>query len=210
MGQDKAFVNYGGRPLADIARSALVEAGAAEVLSIGGDQLRLRGLGFVAIPDDHAGEGPLGGLLTALRVASAGWVVVLSCDLPHASAETVRELLSHAGDGTDAVVPLLAGRPQPTHAVWRRDSRDVLRATFAGGERRLAATLEVLRVRRVAVQHPGTLLDVDTPDDLHDTASNLHPTDHSGADIAPRSPMGGDGGGLAAPRGGPRTRRAGS
>lgn len=210
MGQDKAFVNYGGRPLADIARSALVEAGAAEVLSIGGDRVRLRGLGFVAIPDDHAGEGPLGGLLTALRVAAAGWVVVLSCDLPHASAETVRELLSHTGDGTDAVVPLLAGRPQPTHAVWRRDCRDVLRAAFAGGERRLAAALEVVRVRRVAVQHPGTLLDVDTPDDLHGTASDLRPTGHAGADIAPRSRMGEGGGGLLAPRGGHRTRGAGS
>ena len=96
MGQDKAFVSYGGRPLADIARRALTEAGAIEVLSIGGDRVRLARLGFVAIPDDTAGEGPLGGLLTALRAAAADWVVVLACDLPHASAATVRELL-----GTD-------------------------------------------------------------------------------------------------------------
>ena len=210
MGQDKAFINYGGRPLADIARSALAEAGAAEVLSVGGDRVRLSRLGFVAIPDDTPGEGPFGGLLTALRVAATDWVVVLSCDLPHASAETVSELLSRTGDDTDAVVPLLTGRRLPTHAVWRRDSRDVLSAAFAGGERRLTAALEILRVQSVAVRDPSTLLDVDTPDDLHGTPSGLHPTGHAGADIAPRSGMGEGGGGLVAPRGGHRTRGAGS
>ena len=190
MGQDKAFVSYGGRPLAGIARSALVEAGAAEVLSIGGDRVRLTRLGFVAIPDDTAGEGPFGGLLTALRAAAADWVVVLSCDLPHASAATVCELLSHAGDGTDAVVPLLAGRPQPTHAVWRRDCREVLRDAFMEGERRLAATLELIRVRRVAVRHPGTLRDVDRPEDLRRTPPHLDPPGRVPADSAASTPVG--------------------
>ncbi len=177
MGRDKAFVSYGGRPLAGIARAALLEAGATEVLSVGGDLHRLSRLGFVAIADDAPGEGPLGGLLTALRVAAAGWVVVLSCDLPYASAGTVRELLSHAGDDTDAVVPLLAGRPLPTHAVWRRDCREVLQALFAGGERRITAALEMLRVRGVAVQQPDTLLDVDTPDELRGMRAGLDPAE---------------------------------
>ncbi|MCE2525006.1 MAG: molybdenum cofactor guanylyltransferase [Acidimicrobiia bacterium] len=175
MGQDKAFVNHEGRLLADIARGALLEAGATEVLSVGGDLARLSELGFVAIADDTPGEGPLGGLLTALRVVADRWVVVLSCDLPYASAETVRELVSQAGEDTDAVVPLLDGRPLPTHAVWRRDCRELLGAAFAAGERRLTASLEVLRVRRVAVRHPGTLLDVDTPGDLRGTPAGGGP-----------------------------------
>ena len=166
MGRDKAFVECGGRPLADIARTALLEAGATEVLSIGGDLDRLARLGFVAVPDDSPGEGPLGGLLTALRVAGGGWVAVLACDLPRASAATVRELLAHTGDGADAVAPLLDGRPLPTHAVWRRDCRERLGAAFGTGERRLAAALELVRVRHVTVHDPRTLVDVDTPDDL--------------------------------------------
>ena len=170
MGRDKAFVHYGGHPLADIARVALVEAGAHEVFSIGGDLGRLRRLGFAAIPDDHAGEGPLGGLLTALRAAASDWVVLLACDLPLASSETVRELLDHAGDGIDVVVPLLAGRPQPAHGVWRRDCRAVLGERFAAGERRLTAALDHLRVRQVTVRCPMTLLDADSEGDLTDTA----------------------------------------
>lgn len=169
MGQDKAFICYEGRPLAEIARVALAEAGAHEVLSVGGDLGRLRRLGFTAIPDDDAGEGPLGGLLTALRAAASDWVVLLACDLPLASSLTVRELLDHAGDGIDVVVPLLAGRPQPAHAVWRRDCRAVLGERFAAGERRLTAALDHLRVRQVAVRCPMTLRDADSESDLAGT-----------------------------------------
>ncbi len=175
MGQDKAFLCHEGRPLAEIARRALLDAGAREVLSVGGDLDRLQRLGFTAVPDDDAGEGPLGGLLTALRVAGSDWVVVLACDLPLASAGTVRELLSHTGEDADAVVPLLDGRPQPAHAVWRRDCRAALSALYAQGERRLTATLGHLRVRRVSVHRPATLIDVDTQSDLHKVSPAVTP-----------------------------------
>ena len=166
MGHDKAFSPSGGRALAEIARNALVGAGAAEVLSIGGDQARLADLGFTAIPDDTADEGPLGGLLTALRAATSDWVVVLACDLPRASAGTVRELLGYAGAGADAVVPLLDGRPQPAHAVWRRDCRRLLEPVFGAGERRLRAGLDHVRTRLVTVSDPASLHDADTPGEL--------------------------------------------
>ncbi len=166
MGRDKAFVPYSGRPMAGIARTALLEAGAREVVSVGGNRRRLAGLGFVAIPDETADTGPLGGLLTALRAADEDWVVVLACDLPQASATTVRELLNHVGDDTDVVVPLLAGRRQPTYAVWRRSCRPELQAVFATGERRLGAALDAVRVREVTVRHPASLGDANTPADL--------------------------------------------
>lgn len=171
MGHDKAFAPFEGRALAEIARRALLEAGAVEVLSIGGDEARLAALGFTAIPDDDAGEGPLGGLLTALRAATCDWVAVLATDLPHASAATVRELLAHAGDGSDAVVPLLDGRPQPAHAVWRRDCRHLLEPLFAAGERRLRRALDGVRTRLVTVCDPMSLRDVDTPGDLQSLPS---------------------------------------
>ena len=175
MGGDKAFTPFDGRPLAEIARCALTEAGAVEVLSIGGDEARLAALGFTAIGDDDAGEGPLGGLLTALRVAASDWIAVLACDLPYASAATLRELLEHTADGTDAVVPLLDGRPQPAHAVWRRDCRHLLEPLFVAGERRLRVTLDHVRTRLVTVGDPATLQDVDTPQDLHALDRPPHP-----------------------------------
>ena len=174
MGHDKAFAPFGGRPLAEIARCALAEAGAIEVLSIGGDEARLARLGFTTVRDD-AGEGPLGGLLMALRAAEFDWVAVLACDLPRASAGTVRELLDHAAEGIDVVVPLLDGRPQPAHAVWRRDCGGLLEPLFTAGERRLGAAVDHVRARLVTVCDPTTLQDVDTPGDLHALRSAADP-----------------------------------
>lgn len=167
MGADKAFTAFEGRPLAEIARCALSEAGASEVLSVGGDSARLGRLGFRTVCDDADGEGPLGGLLTALRAAAGDWVVVLACDLPRASAATVRELLSHTTSDAEVVVPLLEDRPQTAHAVWRRDARWLLEPLFAAGERRLGAAVDHLRSRLVTVRHPATLVDANTPAELH-------------------------------------------
>lgn len=174
MGHDKAFALFGGRPLAEIARCALTEAGAVEVLSIGGDEVRLARLGFTTVRDDP-GEGPLGGLLTALRAAALDWVAVLACDLPLASAGTVRELLEQAGEETDAVVPLLDGRPQPAHALWRRDCERLLKPLFTAGERRLGIAVDHVRARLVTVRDPTTLQDVDTPGDLRSLRSSAAP-----------------------------------
>ena len=166
MGRDKAFVACGDTVLVDLARRALAGAGALEVLAVGGDGPRLMSLGFSAIPDEHPHEGPLGGLVTALRAARADWVAVLACDLPHINPETVVKLLHHAGDDYDVVAPLLDGRPLATCALWRRETHMGLSELFAGGERRLGAALNRLRTRLVEVDDPQTLRDADTPGDL--------------------------------------------
>ena len=91
MGTDKAFVEVDGRPMAGRVAAALRAAGAAEVLAVGGDLDRLPSLGFDrAVPDRHPGEGPLGGLLTALAAAGHDVVVVLACDVPAARAAVGR------------------------------------------------------------------------------------------------------------------------
>ena len=199
MGHDKAFAPFGGRPLAEIARCALSEAGAVEVLSIGGDEPRLARLGFTTVRDDDLGEGPLGGLLTALRAAASDWVVVLACDLPRASATTVRELLEYTGPQTDVVVPLLDDRPQPAHAVWRRDCRGLLEPLFTAGERRLGVAVDHVRARLVTVCDPTTLQDVDTPAELRSLGSPAALREPGGARSGRAAPLAASGERAGAP-----------
>ena len=70
FGRDKATYLHNGTPLARISLRALREAGASEVFSIGGDADALADMGFSAVPDEHPGEGPLGGIICALRQAA--------------------------------------------------------------------------------------------------------------------------------------------
>ena len=72
FGRDKATYAFNGTPLAKISLLALREAGASAVFSIGGDVDALADMGFMAVPDDYPGEGPLGGIICALRQAALG------------------------------------------------------------------------------------------------------------------------------------------
>src|SRR5262245_1565825 len=80
MGRDKALVEVDGRPMAGRVAAALREAGAAEVQAIGGDAAGLGELGLDVVPDRFPGEGPLGGIVTALSAASQPVTVVVACD----------------------------------------------------------------------------------------------------------------------------------
>src|SRR5690606_29522274 len=146
MGRDKALLVIGGRPLARRVAGSLRAAGAAAVVAIGGDEGGLRAAGLEVVPDDRPGEGPLGGLVTALRWAArrqppAAAVVVLACDLvdpaPHAVRRTLDALA--ADPGGDVAVPVVGSRHQWAHAAWRLRAGKPLAVQFGRGERAMHA-----------------------------------------------------------------------
>jgi molybdopterin-guanine dinucleotide biosynthesis protein A len=169
MGRDKALVEIDGRPMAVRVADALEGAGAAEVFCVGGDAA-LASYGVRLLADDYPGEGPLGGLVTALRHAAHDLVVVLACDLLDPSSATVRRLVGEARDRhrRAAVVPVIAERPQWLHGAWWRDScLEPLRTAFDDGERSIHGAAAVLDVRFVDDPGPG-FEDADAPEDLGD------------------------------------------
>ena len=123
MGRDKALLEIDGRPMAQRVADALWGAGAAEVFCVGGDPA-LRSHGVRLVPDDRPGEGPLGGLVTALREAAHDLVVVLACDLIDPSIAAVERLVDAAEGGravAAAIIPVVGNRAQWLHGAWWRD-----------------------------------------------------------------------------------------
>lgn len=167
MGTDKAFIEIGGRLLVTIARDALLDAGAREVLAVGGDGGALGRLGMRAVRDRWPDEGPLGGVVTALGEAQHDPVVVLACDLPSVEAGAVTAVLSALDDAdADAAVPFVDGMPQVLVAAYRRRCRDVLEAALRAGERRLRDAVGGLRVAPVTLAEPRWVSNVNQPADL--------------------------------------------
>ena len=168
MGRDKALLEVGGRPLAAVVGEALRAAGADVVLAVGGDAPALARLGLDVVPDDHPGEGPLGGVLTALRRAPSPVVAVLACDLPGASPAAVTAVVGAlvASPDADVAFPVSGGRRALVHGAWRTSAAPALAAAFASGERSLAGAVDVLRVVEVRGLDPVWLADVDVPGDL--------------------------------------------
>ncbi len=168
MGRDKALMPVRGRPMACIVADVLREAGAAEVVVVGGDRPALTRLGLDVRADRWPGEGPLGGLLTALAEAAHDLVVVLACDLPRAAPQGVAEVLAPlvADERLGAVVPV-TDRLEPLFAAYRRSvAAAVLADAFASGSRSIHRALAEVAVRTVRLSDPTWLHNANTPADL--------------------------------------------
>lgn len=170
FGVDKALFVLDGVALAERVALALRGSGADEVLAIGGDAEALGALGCFdrVVPDRWPGEGPLGGVVTALGASEALVHVVLACDTPAVTAACPRSLV-RALDGPgspDVAVGVVGGRSQPLTAAWRRRSTlGTLTDAFAAGERAPRAVLAGIRVAPVVLDE-REVADVDRPGDL--------------------------------------------
>lgn len=169
MGTDKALVPWHGVPMAVRMADTLAAAGCRRVVAVGGDLDGLTALGVRGVPDQFPGDGPYGGVMTALGVLGAGadGVVVVSCDMPLLTPATVVALAA-ALEAAPADVVCAVGstdRVQPMCAVWRPAALETLAGEYAAHERRLWRVLE--RHPHLLVPVPAVdVTNVNTPDDL--------------------------------------------
>ena len=171
MGADKAFIEIDGEPMVARAAAALRAAGAEPTLVVGGDAARLGALGLDAVADRHPGQGPLGGVITALGalgVPGIDAVVTLPCDVIAPDAAAVRRVLERfaAAPAADLVVPVGGGAPQWMHAAWRSSCLPRLSEAFASGVRSPSEAARELRTVEVDVPGVGWFADADRPEDL--------------------------------------------
>lgn len=175
MGRDKALVPVDGVPMARRVADALVAAGSRRVVAVGGDASALGRLGLATLPDRWPGEGPLGGLVTALHDDDPGGAVtavVLSCDLTDPDPAAIgRTVSANAEAGTDAAVPVVGGRHQWLHAAWDRRVAGILADVFAAGERSLAGAAISLRITTLHDVGFDAVHDADRPGDLIERAA---------------------------------------
>ena len=167
MGRDKALLPVAGSPMALRVADALRAAGCDPVIAVGGDSDALELLGLATIADRWPGEGPLGGVITALQYFDRHDVaVIVACDLPQLSSATVMALAGalSASDAAD-VAMAITDRQQPLCAAWHPRAAVALSVAFAAGGRRLLDALANLRVIDVDVA-AQQLVNVNTVDDL--------------------------------------------
>jgi molybdopterin-guanine dinucleotide biosynthesis protein A len=165
MGRDKALLPFRGGALAQAVAHAVEQAAGSAVL-IGNPQLA-DALGYPAIPDLYPGEGPLGGILTALAHSSAEWNLITACDMPELTAPFLAGLLDAAARAdADVLVPQgPAGRPEPLCAVYHARSRPAIEAAFQAGERKVMRAFGSVRIVVWPVREVSHFQNVNTPED---------------------------------------------
>ena len=165
MGTDKALISHDGVTLVEGAVAALRAAGADPVVVVGGDRSALEALRLDVVDDRWPGEGPLGGIITALLEVDTDIVAVLSCDLTDASAIAVASVVGAVGTA-DVAVPVVEGRTQWMHAAWRRSALPALTAAFDEGRRAPRDAVSALTVTHLLDGDPCWFHDADRPEDL--------------------------------------------
>jgi molybdopterin-guanine dinucleotide biosynthesis protein A len=165
MGRDKALLPFRGGALAQaVARVAVEAAGSVNLI---GDPDRYGALGYPVIADLYPGEGPLGGILTALRHSAADWNLIVACDMPQLDVEMLRGLIRIATrGGADSLLPVSPdGRPEPLCAVYHRRCLGPFEEAFAGGVRKVTAALETVRTMRLPMTEVSYFQNVNTPEE---------------------------------------------
>ncbi|MCE9581137.1 MAG: molybdenum cofactor guanylyltransferase [Planctomycetes bacterium] len=164
MGTDKAFLDWGGRPLALHVASRLQPHFAEIVIS--GDPARYAALGLPCIPD-LGGAGPLAGLYASLFASRTAAIFAVACDMPLVEPRSARALWEHLR-GYDAAVPVSGDSREPLHAFYLKRLLPVIGRALEG-KARMAGWWGEAAVKRVrAASLPGgadAMTDCDTLED---------------------------------------------
>lgn len=172
FGGDKVVYPRAGRRQVDVVVDAVRPVAATVLVAAGSRPLHVPDTVEVADAPDLGG--PLAGVVAGLRAATTELVAIVAADLVMPSPPLLLGCAAHASThDLPGVMPLVAGRAQPLHAVVRAGvAPDLQRAAARSGHGLLGAFMQVGVVevpattwRRWAPDaHPGR--DIDTPEDL--------------------------------------------
>lgn len=149
FGSDKALAELDGRPMY-FRMKELLAALALWKVRLVGDPEKYGSLGIECVPDLWPGEGPLGGVVTALRhtemTGDADFNLIVSCDMPFLTGDWIEGLLSRAFK-SDAQVVLARSQHglEPLSAVWTTGARAVVEEQFQKGTRKVTEAIANLK-----------------------------------------------------------------
>jgi len=149
FGRDKALVEIGGRPM--IARMIELLQSVTTEVKIVAVPGKYAEFGAEIVEDQWPGEGPLGGVITALEDAAQSaarpeWNLVVSCDMPFLTQEWLAFLGERATKSKAQVVfPHSASGPEPLCACWQTGAAAELRSGFERAVRKVTEGIALLR-----------------------------------------------------------------
>jgi len=139
--------------------------------------------GFPVIADQTPDwPGPLAGLQSALRLARHDWVASVPCDTPFLPDDLIARLYKAVSTTTtmEASVAVVAGKRQPTIALYHKSVLPKLDAYLNSGSRKVNSWLETLNLSEVVIDDAIAFTNINTLDDLAHASQisvNVHAKD---------------------------------
>jgi molybdenum cofactor guanylyltransferase len=156
FGTDKALVRLGGKTMLQRTGELLAQV-CGDVTIVAGEG-KYDDAPWPRIADRWPGQGPLGGILTALhqlRTTDSGdqkrdeecnscpFALILSCDMPFLTGEFLRFLTDRALASEAAIiVPEASNRLEPLCACWCSAATEAIQAAFDAGGRKVTEAMK--------------------------------------------------------------------
>jgi len=148
FGKDKALVELGGKTM--LARTTELVAQVCSEVMIVAEAGKYVNAPAPVLADCWPGQGPLGGILTALQVSerrgsSSDWNLIVSCDMPFLMGEWLGFLCERAArSAAQVVVADSASGLEPLCACWKTAAGPAIQAAFHAGVRKVAEAMRRL------------------------------------------------------------------
>jgi len=148
FGTDKALVELGGQTM--LARTTALVARACEPVQIVAPLGKYPNAPAFVLADRYPGEGPLGGILTALSAQSEvspqnQWALIVSCDMPFLTFDFLSYLCGRAeASQKQVVVPQSTNGLEPLCAAWKTETLTQIQHAFDEGVRKVTDAMKRL------------------------------------------------------------------
>jgi molybdopterin-guanine dinucleotide biosynthesis protein A len=163
---DKTLVPVLGRPLLSYTLEGLAPLVGRVVLSCGRDPAPYTELGYDVMADEQPGDGPLGGVASALSAIESDWVLIYPGDAPFPDHGLVARL-GPTADVRGGAVPQTGSQRQHLVLLLSRAMADELAGYYAAGGRAVRLWLDEYGVESVDMSDVAdSFFNVNTPADL--------------------------------------------
>jgi molybdopterin-guanine dinucleotide biosynthesis protein A len=181
MGTDKSGIVYSNKPQVQVAYGLLTQFCSKVFLSTRRDQSGMTVYQpFEQLHDEpeFEGKGPLGGILSAMKVyPDVSWLV-LACDLPFVTESTLKNLLSGRNRSVIATAYKSQhdGLPEPLCTIWEAGHLKDTQKFFEKGIHCPRKVLINSGVHLLEIKTPNELDNVNDPKEQSEALKRLRPS----------------------------------
>lgn len=172
MGENKAFIPLGQKPIITHVLSRLAQVGAAETVIVTRSPSLYGSFDARVINDEGAGRGALNGIYSALCQCETPYIFVVGCDMPFIDPAWIQWIYDIRAD-YDAVVPVFGGFPQSLHALYHQRCLTSFAEQLTNKVYRMESALEHINTHfipedlcRARAPSGKTFFNINTPEDL--------------------------------------------
>lgn len=166
MGTDKAFLQLKGKPFISHILEAIQQC--SEDIFVVSNNPKLDELGITRFPDSVPGLGPVGGIHTGLSHSKTEFNLIVACDTPFLSQETIHYLIEGIDEKHDIFIVQCEGVQMPLIGIYRKSSMTYFSQAIDEkklGLQKLLATLQT-KIIILPESHAKSVWNINTPSDL--------------------------------------------